>query len=161
MRRTRRLRPQSPQSPSDSPDPMNVAEPDSVPDIPELARAPAPSRVSIRRRLPIVSLQINRDWLIGVVALVAIGVGAFQAQRNALPRVVVLWWPAMIILVAAIVLIGALGRRPGNALLISGALFGFGISLLLATAFQVPFGQTWVGVTLIALGLVIVLRGFG
>jgi hypothetical protein len=111
--------------------------------------------------LPVFSLSINREWLVGVLILVAIGVGAFLAERNALPRAITLWWPLLAILAAAIVLIRSLGQRAGNALLVSGAFLGFGISLLLATAFQVPLGQTWVGVTLIAVGLAIVLRGFG
>ena len=131
-----------------------------MPDMPELARAPAPSQISIRRRLP-VEVQINRNWLIGVVVLVAIGIGTFLAGRNSLPGVVATWWPVLVIATAAIVVIRSLGQRAGNVLLSSGTMFGFGISLLLATAFRVPLGQTWVGVTLIAIGLAIVLRGFG
>ena len=155
MRRTRRLPPPIIHNE------LKSAEVESAPDVPELARVPAPSRISIRRRLPLIQLHVNRDWLIGVVILVVIGVGAFLAERGALPRAVGLWWPLLVIALAVIVLIRALGQRNGNALLGSGALFGFGISLLLATAFQVPLGQTWVGVTMIAIGLTIVLRGFG
>lgn len=159
MRRTRRIRPQPPLT--DAPDSVGAAEPDSAPDVPELARAPAPNRVSIRHRMPLVSLQINRGWLLSVIVLVVIGVGAFLAQRNALPRVIVTWWPALLILIAAIGLIRSLARRTGAGLLGSGALGGLGISLLLATAFQMPFGQTWVGTILITVGLAIVLGGFG
>src|SRR5579859_6746860 len=133
MRRTRRLPPRSPQPP-DSSDVANPTQPDSAQDVPELMRVPSPSRVSIRKRLPVISLHINRGWLIGVLALVVFGIGAFLAQRNALPRVVVLWWPLVAIAMAGFVLIRSLGRRAGNTLLLSAALFGFGISLLLATA---------------------------
>src|SRR5579859_8148468 len=150
MRRTRRL---PPQPPPDTPNEIGSDQADSAPDVPELARAPTPSRISIRRRLPVISLHINRDWLVGVIILVLVGVGAFLAERNMLPRAVGLWWPVLVIAIAVIILIRALGQRAGNALLGGGALFGFGISLLLATAFQVPLGQTWVGVTLIAIGL--------
>src|SRR5579864_311764 len=113
MRRTRRLPPRPPQPRPDSSDATSSAQGDLVPDMPELARAPAPSQISIRRRLP-VEVQINRNWLIGVVVLVAIGIGTFLAGRNSLPGVVAAWWPVLVIATAAIVVIRTLGQRAGN-----------------------------------------------
>ncbi len=130
---------------------------DSVPGDPHNAPdSAAPERVSIRARR---TLPLNWPVFGILVALAAVGIAAFLAQRSALPPAVQTWWPLIVIGVALVWIIQALSQQRPAGLLGSSALLGIGISLLLATAYQVAFGVVWLGLTLIAVGMGIVLRG--
>ncbi|GEM_PF-1155976 len=121
------------------------------------AELPAIARVSVRRRLPRV--QIDGRMLLIVIALIATALFSVALTQGALPRQVLTWWPLAIVAIAAVWFIRALLSQAAAGLLGSTALFGFGVSLLLASAYQVAFGTTVIGVVLIAIGMGIVLRG--
>ncbi len=116
-------------------------------------------RVSVRRRLRFPAIRVNWSQLILIVALVALTVFALLLNGGALPRQVIVWWPLVIAVLAGLWLLISLVRRDSAALLGSTALLGVSISLLLASAYQVPLGATLVGVALISIGMGIVVRG--
>jgi len=135
---------------------VSASLPDEQPVRPDPPPDATPSeRVSIRaHRLPI-------QWGVfgAVLVLVAIGIVGFLQQQNKLPSAVLTWWPLVVIVLAGFWLIRSLGQRASTRLLGSSALFGIGISLLLATAYQVSFGAIWLGLAAIAIGMGIMLRG--
>ncbi len=112
-----------------------------------------------RSALPRLPFTVNgRAWL---VILVLIGITAFALLLNQgrLPPQVVTWWPLAVAVPALIWFLVALVRRETRSLLGSTALLGLSISMLLAAQNIASLSATWVGITFIAIGTGIVLRG--
>ena len=119
----------------------------------------AANRVSVRRRLRVPGVQVDGRLLLIVVALIALALFGILLNQGTLPHAVLLWWPSVIVLFAALWMVRSLAQRASAGLLGSTALFGIALSLLLASAYQVPLSETLIGVALIAVGMGIVLRG--
>ena len=132
------------------------SEPPPVPPTNEPVEAvPAPRRLAVPR-LPFV---VNgRAWL---VVLILIGITGFALLliRGLLPRQVVTWWPLAVAIPALIWFLASLVRRETRSLLGSTALLGLSVSILLAAQNLASLSATWVGITFIAIGTGIVLRG--
>jgi hypothetical protein len=97
--------------------------------------------------------------ILSILALLALTLFFTMANRGTLPRVVQLGWPLAIAGIAALWLLRSLFGRHASGLLVSTAVLGLGLSLLLASAYQVPLTATLLGVPLIAVGLGIMVRG--
>ncbi len=144
--------------PDESPlseDPLVISTP--IEESSETPESPPLSRVTVRRRLP--AIRPNWPLIVTMVALIALTAFFTASNRGTLPRAVQLWWPLAIVVMAVIWLLRSLIRRGASSLLASTALLGFGISLLLASAYQVPLNATLLGVPLIAAGMGIIVRG--
>jgi hypothetical protein len=113
-----------------------------------------PARVM--RRIPFV---INWTMLLLVIGLVALTVFIIMLNQGTLPANVSGWWPIVIAVPAALSFVVALARRDARRLLASAALFGLSLSLLLASQKVAPLPTTMAGITFIAIGTGIILRG--
>ena len=122
-----------------------------------LAPMTPPRRVVLRSaRLP---FRINWVSLLLVIGLIAVTAFALLMNQGMLPNDVIRGWPVMVAALAILWFLAALVRRSGQNLLASTALFGLSVSLLLAAEGIVSLWATLVGVTFIALGTGIILRG--
>jgi hypothetical protein len=93
-----------------------------------------------------------------IAALLALTAIALLLNQNALPVEIMTWWPVVIAVPAALWFITALLRRNARGVLGSAALFGASASLLLASE-KLAFLPTLVGITFIAAGAGIMVRG--
>ena len=109
-----------------------------------------------RSGLPFV---INWRAMLVIGGLVVLTAFALLLNQGALPAQVVTWWPLVVAILAAIWFLAALARRDARSLLGSTALLGLSVSMLLASQNIASLSSTWVGVTFIATGTGIVLRG--
>jgi hypothetical protein len=115
--------------------------------VPRPAQRPAAKRV------------IHPGFLLAALGLLVGGM-FFTLLNNAdLPEVVDRWWPMVSLVIALIWSLSALARRNATSFLGGAAVTGLSISLLLHTQGVAQFRETFVGVTLISLGLAIVVRG--
>ncbi len=122
-----------------------------------LAPMTPPRRVVLRSaRLP---FKVNWLSLLLVIGLIAVTAFALLMNQGMLPNDVVKGWPIVVAALAILWFLAALARRSGQSLLASTALFGLSVSLLLALQGIVSLWATLVGVTFIALGTGIILRG--
>lgn len=144
MPRLRRQRPVPPDEPAES-----TAESDD-------SASPPARNMSLRRTLP---FGINWPAALVILALIALTVFALLSNQGLLPTEVLLWWPAVIVIPAGIWFFASLARQNPQSLIGSAALLGLSISLLLASQNIAPLGTTFVGVTFIAAGTGIILRG--
>jgi len=134
---------------------MRVLGRRSTPDNPEPAdETPAPARQ--RARLP---FYIHWPSLVALVVLIIVTVFAMLSIRGALPDVVATWWPVAVLVIGVLWFLASLVRRNSRALLGSAALIGVAASLLLAAQGIASLAATTVGVTYIAIGTAIILRG--
>lgn len=129
-------------------------EPETPEPEPEPAEEAAPL-VSVRSRRS----QVNWGVLGTIILLIALTAFLFGLSRNALPVEILTWWPAAILVVAILWLFGSLARGRASGAIGAAGLIGIGLSLLLATAFHVSLSSTLVGITFIALGMGVILRG--
>ncbi|MEP7285745.1 MAG: hypothetical protein ABI947_08255 [Chloroflexota bacterium] len=144
--------PDLPVEPGEGRDAVVVSEKDV-----EAMIAPARSRRPVLpRRLPFV---IHWPTLLVIVGLIALTVILLLLNQGALPVEVSTGWPIVVIALAILWFLAALIRRDPRSLIGSAALFGCGLSLLLSVQRIAPFGATLVGVTFIAAGTGIMLRG--
>ncbi len=116
-----------------------------------------PRRLILRR--PGLPFLVNWSAMLVVIGLIVIAVFALLLNQGALPAAVVLWWPLAVAALALLWFLASLVRRDARSLLGSTALLGLSISMLLAAQSIASLAATWVGVTLIAVGTGIVLRG--
>jgi len=123
----------------------------------ELPPEPPAVHVSIRQRR--LRPRFNSGVLLLIALLVIAGIFGGLAARRVLPAFVLNGWSLVIVLFSAIWFLRALGRRSGAALLGSTTLFGLSASLALAASGSLPFSQTWLGLTGIAVGIGTLLRG--
>ncbi len=144
MPRFRRKRPEPPET-----DSSDVVEP--------IASPVEPRRLILRR--PALPFLVNWPALLLIVALIVIAVFALLLNQGALPIEIVTWWPLAVAVLAVIWFLSSLIRRDARSLLGSTALFGLSVSMLLAAQNIASLTATWVGVTFIAVGTGIVLRG--
>ncbi len=122
--------------------------PDAPPEEPA-AEAPAPRlRFGGKGRL----------WLL-VIVLILITVFALLLIRDVLPPQIVTWWPFAVAVPALIWFLASLVRRETRSPLGSTALLGLSVSMLLAAQNIASLSATWIGITFIAVGTGIVLRG--
>ncbi len=142
----RRFRRRSEPSETDSDD---VVEP--------IASPVEPRRLILRR--PGLPFLVNWPAMLIIVVLIVIAVFALLLNQGALPAEVITWWPLVVAVLAGIWFLASLLRRDARSLLGSTALFGLSISMLLAAQNIASLTATWVGVTFIAVGTGIVLRG--
>ena len=171
MRLFRRAKPSSDTSPQVEPE--SAASTDAVepaaPD--ELAVTPTesysdsaadvatpPAEPQARQRRPWLPFLINWPAMFLIVALVALTVAALLFNEGALPDEIVAWWPLAIMVPAAVWFLVALLSRDSRGLLGSATLFGLSTSLLLASQ-KIDLLPTIVGITFIAIGAGIMLRG--
>jgi hypothetical protein len=134
---------------------MRVLGRRSTPDDPEPADdTPAPARQ--RARLP---FYIHWPSLLALIALILVTLFAMLTIRGTLPDVVATWWPAAVLVIGVLWFLASLIRRNSRALLGSAALIGLAVSLLLAAQGIATLAATMVGVTYIAIGTAIILRG--
>ena len=111
-----------------------------------------------RTRRPWLPFVINWPAMFLIVALVAFTVAALLFNEGALSDAIVAWWPLAVMAPAALWFLVALLSRDAHGLLGSAALFGVSASLLLASQ-KVDLLPTIVGITFIAIGAGIMLRG--
>jgi hypothetical protein len=112
-----------------------------------------------RFRMPRLPFAANgRAWLV-IIGLIVITVFALLLNQRVLPPQVVTWWPLAVAVPALIWFLAALVRRETRSLLGSTALLGLSVSMLLAAQNIASLSATWVGITFIAVGTGIVLRG--
>ncbi len=111
-----------------------------------------------RQRRPWLPFLINWPAMFLIVALVALTVAALLFNQGALPDEIVAWWPLAIMVPAAVWFLVALLSRDSRGLLGSATLFGLSASLLLASQ-KIDLLSTIVGITFIAIGAGIILRG--
>jgi hypothetical protein len=104
-------------------------------------------------------VSISGPALIAVVALILAAVGLILLNLEALPTPIVVGWPLVILVPAALWAVYSLIRLKPRSLLRSTALIGVGGSLLLAAQGIAPLGATLVGVTSLAIGAGLILRG--
>ncbi len=104
-------------------------------------------------------LLLNGPALIAVVALILAAVGLILLNLEALPTPIVIGWPLAILVPAVLWALYSLIRLRPRGLLRSTALIGVGGSLLLAAQGIAPLGATLVGVTFLAIGAGLILRG--
>lgn len=112
--------------------------------------------VSVRKRRRVA---MNFPVVAAIILLSLATAFFFGSSRGALPVEVITWWPLVILVIALLWLVGALFRRRAPGTIGAAGLTGIGLSLLLATAYQVPLGSTLIGVTFITLGAGVILRG--
>ena len=127
-----------------------VAEP-TTPEAP----LPAPEQPR-RRQIPFV---INWPVMLVVIGLILLTVFALLLNQNAIPSQFAGWWPLVVTVPAVLWFLGALVRGDPRGVLGSAAVFGVGLSLLLSVQRIAPLGATLVGITFIATGTAVVLRG--
>ena len=129
----------------------DFTEPATAASEPATARPP-------RTRQPWLPFVINWPAMFLIIALVALTVAVLLFNEGALPDQIVAWWPLAVMVPAALWLLIALLSRNARSLLGSAALFGVSASLLL-TSQKVDLLPTIVGITFIAVGAGIMLRG--
>ncbi len=155
MRLFRRRSEPPPADPNAPEAPDVPAEEPTAPAEDLVAPVPAPRRLR-RPRLP--RAVHWRAWLL-ILVLIAITVFALLLIRGLLPPQVVTWWPLAVAVPALIWFLVSLVRRETRSLLGSTALLGLSVSMLLAAQHLASLSSTWVGITFIAVGTGIVLRG--
>jgi uncharacterized membrane protein SirB2 len=108
------------------------------------------------RRLPFVI-----DWmtLLAVIGLIALTIFTIMFNQKTLPANILGWWPLVIAIPAVLSFVIALARRDSRRLLASAAVFGLSLSLLLTAQKVASLPTTFLGVTFIAIGAAIILRG--
>lgn len=132
------------------------SEPTSVPLTDESVEpVSAPRRLAVSR-LPFATN--GRAWLV-IIVLIVITVFALLLNQGLLPPQVVTWWPLAVAIPALVWFLASLVRRETRSLLASTALLGLSVSMLLAAQNIASLSATWVGITFIAVGTGIVLRG--
>lgn len=93
-----------------------------------------------------------------IIFLVALTVAALLYNQGELPDQIVAWWPLALMFPAGVWFLVALLSRDPHGLLGGAALFGLSASLLLASQ-KLDLLPTVVGITFIAVGAGIMLRG--
>lgn len=116
-----------------------------------------PAEVEITPRR--AGVAVNIPALIGVMALILAAVGLILLNLEALPTPILIWWPLAILIPAVLWALYSLIRLKPRGLLRSTALIGVGGSLLMAAQGIAPLGATLVGVTFLAIGAGLILRG--
>ncbi len=114
-------------------------------------------RVLLRR--PGLPFIVNWPAVLAILALIIVTVFALLLLQGLLPPQIVTWWPLSVAVLAALWFVASLGRRQARGLLGSTALIGLSVSMLLAAQGVASLQATFVGVTFIAIGTGIVLRG--
>jgi|SRR5581483_2623041 hypothetical protein len=114
-------------------------------------------RVLLRR--PGLPFIVNWTAILVILALIIVTVFSLLLIQGLLPAQVVTWWPLSVAVLAALWFLVSLVRRQSRGLLASTALFGLSVSMLLAAQGVASLQATFVGVTFIAIGTGIVLRG--
>ncbi len=122
----------------------------------EVADPVNPTSRQMIRRLPFV---VNGSVLLLIIALIAMTIFALMLNQGTLPQPVVMWWPLAVAIPSAVSFLIALARRETRRLLASAALFGLSLSMLLASQQIAALPNTFVGITFIAIGTAIILRG--
>jgi hypothetical protein len=119
-------------------------------------QTPRQRRIMLPRRLPFV---VNWTAMLAIVGLIGVTIFALLLNQGEVPAEVVTWWPLVVAVPSALWFLIALVRRNPRGLLGSTALFGLSISMLLASQGVASLTTTFVGITFIAVGTGIVLRG--
>jgi hypothetical protein len=113
-------------------------------------------RIMLPRRLPFV---VNWVAMLAIVVLMGVTIFALLLNQGQVPVEVITWWPLVVAIPSALWFLIALVRRNPRGLLGSTALSGLSISMLLASQGVASLTTTLVGITFIAVGTGIVLRG--
>jgi hypothetical protein len=140
------------QEPPAEPSSYTASTPEVVDSEPTAAEARRPV---LRQPVPFI---VNWPVMLIIVVLIGLTVFALLWNQNVLPVEVLTWWPLAIAVPSALWLLIALFRRDGRGMLGAAALFGASISLLL-TSDKLALLPTLVGITFIAAGTGIMLRG--
>jgi hypothetical protein len=122
---------------------------------PEQSEAETSAPVA-RRGLPFI---IHWPTLVVIILLLVIAALALMSGQDGLPTTMALWWPLAIAVPAAIWFVVSLARSRPQGLIASTAVFGVGLGLLLSTRGIVPQTEGVTGITFIAIGTGIMLRG--
>jgi len=138
----------------DSPDTVENTAEEAV----ETAEAVAEPRQR-RARRHLLPFEINWPTMLLIVLLIALTAFILLLNQGAVPARILIWWPLAIVVPSALWFLISIIRRSARGMLASAALFGIGLSLLLATQGVAPFGVTVVGITFIAAGTGVMLRG--
>ena len=147
--------PASPESLNDPADPLDALPLSAT--VPAESIAPPDVHVSIRQRR--FNPAINWTVLAIVILLLIAGIAGSLIARGLLPNAISNGWPLLAVLIGGIWFLRAFGRKSGAGVLGSSTLLGLSLSLILATTGGIPFGQTWVGLTAIIIGIGVLLRG--
>ncbi|MCZ7539582.1 MAG: hypothetical protein M5U29_06685 [Anaerolineae bacterium] len=115
-----------------------------------------------RRRLPRPATGARlRLWaLLLALALIAGGIFGTLLWQDRLREEVAAWWPAILLIVAALWMLIALVRRQAASFLGGAALAGVGLSALLDAQDIAALRETLLGIVLVTMGLGVVVRGF-
>ena len=123
----------------------------------EMEAPDEPRRLVLGRRL--LPFVINWPATLMIGLLIVLTVFALLLNQGALPNEIVTWWPIGVAIPAGLWFLVALFRRDARSVLGSTALLGLSLSMLLAAQKVAPLGTTLVGITFIATGAGIMLRG--
>jgi hypothetical protein len=115
-----------------------------------------------RRRLlrPSPGVRIRFGVLLLALALIAGGIFGTLLWQDRLREEVTRWWPAILLVAAALWMLIALVRRQVTSFLGGAALAGVGLSALLDAQDIATLRETLLGLVLVTVGLGIVVRGF-
>lgn len=96
-----------------------------------------------------------------LVALALVVGGIFFTLLNIaeLPSIITRWWPTIVLFISLFWSLSALNRRNAAAFLGGAGAAGLSISLLLNAQEIASFGETFVGLILIAIGTGVIMRG--
>lgn len=138
-------------------------EADSTPEMESEAEAaessPTPSVVVAESRPVQTTRGISWLTVLLILALVALAVFTILLNQGLLVEQVARWWPGVFTVLALLWLLVSLGRRDAHSLLGSMALLGISLSMLLAAQNIASIAATIVGLTFMAVGVGIILRG--
>jgi len=119
-------------------------------------------RLALSRRLlrPSPGVRIRFGVLLLALALIAGGIFGTLLWQDRLREEVTRWWPAILLVAAALWMLIALVRRQVTSFLGGAALAGVGLSALLDAQDIATLRETLLGLVLVTVGLGIVVRGF-
>src|SRR5258706_12055211 len=159
MRRRRRKSRESDEAvPAELPEAAEIVSAyQSEDDLQEMEAPAAPRSLVLRRRL--LPFVINWPAMLMIAALIVLTVFVLLLNQGAVPTEIVTWWPIAVAVPALLWFVVALVRRDARSVLGSTALLGLSLSMLLAAQKVAPLGTTLVGITFIATGTGIMLRG--
>jgi hypothetical protein len=109
-----------------------------------------------RRWLP---FEINGSAMLAIFVLIGLTIFLILNNQRLLTDEVLMWWPLAITIPSVLWFLNAILRRRPNGMMASATLAGFGLSLMLAQQHIAPFGATVVGITFVAAGAGVMLRG--
>jgi hypothetical protein len=143
---------------------------DATPDFPDLPDADSAANANVdpeqpqapvtpRKRRHLLPFEIYWPAMLLIVFLIAATAFLLLLNQGTLSDDVLMWWPIAIAAPAVLWFLTAILRRDAKGMLASSVVFGIGFSLLLAVQKVAPLGSSVVGITLIAVGTGVMLRG--